>query len=325
MSPVFSTAAQPPVDRKAFWQEVVCKSFIPADIRFLDPGPFTGSVASDHVGAVHIGAASASPQHVARTERLISRYPEEHVVVALLTAGTGVISQRGKAAFLRPGDFVFFDTVRPYSADYSGQFGVACFMIPRPSFPLPTRVLEQVAGVRVPCDQGIGLLVSPFLTTLAAEAEAYANTPEVGSSAIELLAAAAKHVAGDESVAEQREAALLPGIRSFVEQRLSDPELRPEIIARAFGISVRYLHSLFADQDTTLGGWIRHRRLEACRRELGRSGSAKQTIAAVAHRWGFTDAAHFSRLFRASYGMSPREWRANATSDITRASGPAHS
>jgi AraC-like DNA-binding protein len=26
-------------------------------------------------------------------------------------------------------------------------------------------------------------------------------------------------------------------------------------------------------------------------------------------RWGFTDAAHFSRVFRNRYGQSPREFR----------------
>ncbi|MFE9851730.1 AraC family transcriptional regulator [Streptomyces sp. NPDC005576] len=30
------------------------------------------------------------------------------------------------------------------------------------------------------------------------------------------------------------------------------------------------------------------------------------------HRWGFVSAAHFSRAFRATYGVTPREWRAQA-------------
>lgn len=34
-----------------------------------------------------------------------------------------------------------------------------------------------------------------------------------------------------------------------------------------------------------------------------------RTIAAVANRWGFMSATHFSRVFRAAYGMSPSEWR----------------
>ncbi|MFF3950157.1 helix-turn-helix domain-containing protein, partial [Streptomyces sp. NPDC001902] len=28
-----------------------------------------------------------------------------------------------------------------------------------------------------------------------------------------------------------------------------------------------------------------------------------------AHRWGFASHAHFSRTFRAVYGLSPAEWR----------------
>ncbi|MFG2307054.1 AraC family transcriptional regulator [Actinacidiphila glaucinigra] len=33
------------------------------------------------------------------------------------------------------------------------------------------------------------------------------------------------------------------------------------------------------------------------------------TIEAIAHRWGFASAPHFSRVFKAAYGVSPREWR----------------
>ncbi|WP_435812131.1 AraC family transcriptional regulator [Streptomyces olivaceoviridis] len=29
----------------------------------------------------------------------------------------------------------------------------------------------------------------------------------------------------------------------------------------------------------------------------------------MAHRWGFTSPSHFSRVFRATYGVSPAEWR----------------
>ncbi|MDX2681609.1 AraC family transcriptional regulator [Streptomyces sp. NY05-11A] len=40
-----------------------------------------------------------------------------------------------------------------------------------------------------------------------------------------------------------------------------------------------------------------------------RNGRGSRTIAAVAGRWGFLSAAHFSRVFRSAYGLSPREWR----------------
>ncbi|MFF7653109.1 helix-turn-helix transcriptional regulator [Streptomyces sp. NPDC007983] len=73
---------------------------------------------------------------------------------------------------------------------------------------------------------------------------------------------------------------------------------------------MRYLHKLFQEQRTTVGRWIRQRRLEECRKELARGGRSSRTVAAVAQHWGFISPAHFSRVFRAAYGMSPREWQA---------------
>ncbi|WP_063886422.1 AraC family transcriptional regulator [Streptomyces sp. NRRL S-31] len=49
--------------------------------------------------------------------------------------------------------------------------------------------------------------------------------------------------------------------------------------------------------------------LVQCRRDLARRHAAGLTIAAIAHRWGFISASHFSRVFRATYGVSPVEWR----------------
>jgi len=34
-------------------------------------------------------------------------------------------------------------------------------------------------------------------------------------------------------------------------------------------------------------------------------------VAAVGARWGYPDPAHFSRLFKAAYGVGPRDYRAS--------------
>ncbi|KQX64292.1 helix-turn-helix transcriptional regulator [Streptomyces sp. Root1310] len=105
---------------------------------------------------------------------------------------------------------------------------------------------------------------------------------------------------------------VLGRVLEYVELHLTDPDMSPEVIARAHHISVRYLHKLFKDEGTTVGRWILRRRLEECRRDLMRYGRGGRTIAAVAARWGFLSATHFSRVFRSAYGMSPREWRDTA-------------
>ncbi|HYP73799.1 MAG TPA: helix-turn-helix domain-containing protein, partial [Microbacterium sp.] len=87
--------------------------------------------------------------------------------------------------------------------------------------------------------------------------------------------------------------------------------LSPGSIAAAHYISTRHLHGLFQEQGTTVSTWIRMRRLEQCRRDLADPLHAGSPVAAISARWGFVDAAHFSRSFKQAYGVSPSEYRAS--------------
>ncbi len=62
-------------------------------------------------------------------------------------------------------------------------------------------------------------------------------------------------------------------------------------------------------QGTTVAAWIRHRRLERCRKDLADPAFSTAPVSAVAVRWGLPDSAHFSRLFRRTYGLPPAEYR----------------
>ncbi|MFD0345837.1 helix-turn-helix transcriptional regulator [Kitasatospora aburaviensis] len=72
---------------------------------------------------------------------------------------------------------------------------------------------------------------------------------------------------------------------------------------------MRYLHKLFQCEGITVGRWIQRQRLAMCRRDLARPTARPVTVAAVAGRWGFVSASHFSRSFRTAYGVSPRSGR----------------
>jgi AraC-like DNA-binding protein len=75
-------------------------------------------------------------------------------------------------------------------------------------------------------------------------------------------------------------------------------------------VSTRHLQKLFKADGLTVTDWIRERRLAGCRRDLRDPAHADETILAIATRWGLTNAAHFSRSFRALYGCTPSEFRA---------------
>jgi AraC-like DNA-binding protein len=117
---------------------------------------------------------------------------------------------------------------------------------------------------------------------------------------------------GDDSVRR----ALLTRAVAFIEQHLGDADLDPARIAAALHISVRYLHKLFHSEGTSVAAWVRRRRLEACGHDLRDPAQAARPVSSIAAHRGLPDAAHFSRLFRATFGMSPRDYRRDTSARL---------
>ena len=98
-------------------------------------------------------------------------------------------------------------------------------------------------------------------------------------------------------------------IMLYIKHHLKDSRLTPAVIARHHSISTRTLYNLWSGQDTSLCQWIMAERLEAARADIADAVAGADTMAVIAHRWGFSDPTHFSRRFREAYDMSPRDWR----------------
>ncbi|MFE9604639.1 helix-turn-helix domain-containing protein [Streptomyces hokutonensis] len=315
MSLVLSTDSVPAGERRAYWHDAVWRTFVPLDVSTpKDPAdaPFSGAVRTDRLGHLQISTVDADPERVFRTPRLIARDSAEYMLIGLQGYGPAVITQDGRDALLRPGDFAFYDTTRPYTLNFPDRFQMKVFQLPRQALGLRDSDLRRITGITLRGDEGPAALVAPFLAGLAAGATSC--RPPVGDmlarNAVDLLTTLiAEHLGRDTADTDAAHRALLVRIRAFIDHHLADPGLSPESIAAAHRISVRYLHRLFQDEGPTVSRWIQHRRLEECRRELSRPGRMSPTVSAVAHRWGFANPAHFSRVFRAAYGMSPREWQ----------------
>jgi AraC-like DNA-binding protein len=98
-------------------------------------------------------------------------------------------------------------------------------------------------------------------------------------------------------------------LKAVIEARLSDPALKPEAVAAEAGFSVRYANELLREENFSLERYIVHRRLERCRRALEDPLQSHRMISEIAFSWGFSDHSHFTRRFRAEFGMAPGDWR----------------
>lgn len=98
-------------------------------------------------------------------------------------------------------------------------------------------------------------------------------------------------------------------IQAYIQRNLTDPDLTIERIAERMQCTKRYLHKVFSDEDETLNQYIWSQRLELCRARLSQPELAGSSITEVAFDCGFSNAAHFSRSFRARFGECPRVYR----------------
>lgn len=112
-------------------------------------------------------------------------------------------------------------------------------------------------------------------------------------------------------------AVALRSVQHFIDQHLADAELTPAGIAAAQHMSVRSLQRLFARHKLTVAGWVRAQRLARCRSDLADPRLCQLPVQHIAARWGFTAAAHFSRSFRAAYGITPNEFRRRCALQMT--------
>ncbi|HVD14272.1 MAG TPA: helix-turn-helix domain-containing protein [Actinomycetota bacterium] len=226
--------------------------------------------------------------------------------------GQLVVEQAGQEAALEPGDFALVDWSRPARWATASERSVS-LMFPRALLALPHDEVARLGGVRISGRHGAGALFSSFARQVVAHLDDYgvAEGARVGTTLVDLLTAAlaARLDRAGELPADTRQEALRRRVHAFIEQRLADPALSPATIADAHHVSVRYLYKLFEGRHRGVAGWIRERRLERSRRDLLDPALAARPVSAIAARWGLVDPAHFSRLFRAAYGVPPLEYR----------------
>ncbi|MER7840696.1 helix-turn-helix domain-containing protein [Streptomyces sp. NPDC096040] len=309
-----ATREPAPGDRLAAWQRALSETFVDLEVTVGRGRPWTGELTAERLGALQIAVEESGPGTVLRSARSVATDPRTHILVRRQLAGTALLLQDGRTAELRPGRLAFHDARRPFRIVLPERQRARILMVPRALLRLEERHLRALTATVVDeAEGGAAALLLPLLDGLVDEVTRAtpARREQLARTAVDILATVALDQAG-----RQPEPALWERITASVRARLGEPGLTPQDIADQHAISLRYLHRLFQRHGTTVGAWVRTRRLESAREELAEPGAAHRSIAAVAARWGFTTPSHFSRAFRDLYGMSPAQWR-RATAENT--------
>ncbi|MFI5780958.1 helix-turn-helix domain-containing protein [Nocardia sp. NPDC051570] len=248
---------------------------------------------------------------VVRTARHVDTAPAPILSLILTQFGSGLYEQYGDRLIGRPGRLVPLDLNVPYRICWPGECRALTLQVPLESLCLSAETI-RLAAPCLPVSPMHDLVVN-YLVVLADSSDELVAGPAssaLGDACTELVRALLLSAARTGTdVAALPDAVLLSRVRRYVLEHLTDPELCPERIARAQHISVRYLYKVCGRGELSLEQWIIGQRLERARGELARPESGYRSIAAIARICGFRDPSHFTRRFRAAYGMAPSEWR----------------
>jgi AraC-like DNA-binding protein len=321
MAEVLRTDDVTQADRFAQWRHWISATFVPLECAPVGRGPFRGEVAHWELGDLLVSRVAAEAHLASRTRRMIALRDAGYYKVGLLTHGSCKLSQDGRDALLQPGDLAIYDCRRPYTMVFDEPHEMSFLMFPCDRLRLPSAAVEEVLVTPVSSAQSTGSLVAPFLRRLVANLEQPGEpvNSRLADNVLDLLATLFSERTGmtpADPAALRR--SLLLSVHSWIDAHLTDPDLDPDTIARANHISVRYLHKLFQEQGTSVGSWVRERRLANCRRDLEDPALAQRGVHVIARSWGFDDAAHFSKIFKASYGQPPGAYRQRASECTVR-------
>lgn len=297
----------------ATWRTIVSQSFVPLELQTDHEDSFKAQIRMRSVGDVFVSDIGAKSHSVERTPSLIAQGNKRYYKLSLQLSGTSLLLQDRREVVLRPGDMAIYDTDRPYTLAFEKEFRSLVVVVPQAAIDIPRDAIGQITASRISGEKGLAQMVVPFLTQMTKNMDELKGHSGVRlmNNALDLITTLlhgeldSAHI----DLAPSHRASLLQEIRAYIDENLSDPNLSPGAIAAANFISTRHLHGIFKSEGVTVSAWIRSLRLEHCRRDLLDPVYMNKPVSAIAVRWGFVDPSHFSRLFRATFGEAPTDFR----------------
>jgi len=246
---------------------------------------------------------------------------ENVVTLRYVRAGSLCVSQGGNVTELNPGELTFTKSNLPFCVENipnnrdAAEWVFVLFPldVSHRHFPNGVPIGKKLTMARGRCS-----LIPTILSLLVDEGEAICDETkkDLVSSLLRELASAADEQGAQagprQSIGEKR----IEQITAYVTLHMANPELSFAAVAQACKISQRYLSHLLKENGTTFSALLWTNRLNRSREWLLSLDRRHYGISEIAFMTGFKSVSHFSRMFRDTFGCSPREFRQREAEEL---------
>ena len=307
--------------RFAAFRDYWSASYGLADVERLDDRPFRARLEFAPLGGLGVGRFEGTMRRVLRTPPHAAREGVDEFLIGLnLGPSRMTVAQNGRTALLGPGMATIISRAEANSLDIGGDNSWLSLNVPR------RRLLESVAGAEDLLGVPLGpvsqplMLLARYLGILgdpAARASEPAVIAHIETTLLDLAALALGAARDAAELARMRglRAARLQLVVAALKAGFANPAFTSRDVARALGISRRYVNDLLHESGAGFAERVMELRLQKARSMLADRRSDQLRIGEIAYRCGFNEASYFNRCFRRRFGAAPGELRRHAGAD----------
>lgn len=299
------TRAVPQTQIIRFWRESLCEAIFELEVEIDRSEPLFGSIIQHPIGSMAVSLIELDcRQTIKRTAETISRSKKSQLEFVVIQRGSAQLMQYGKEQTLGVGDAILIDGREPYELRTQNlrnlSFHVSSEWL-ESWVPNSVMASGSMIAARSTWGRAINAIVSPMAINAGQDDDI--TSEELG----ELLRVVyARQCCKTAALPSQN---LFMHLKGIITTSAHDTSFDVPGLAALAGISIRYIHKIFSNNDSTFGKELLNARLGVAERLLNDPSFQQLSISEIAWRAGFSDASHFSRRFKARWHMTPGEMR----------------
>lgn len=307
-----NTNQAPPDLRCQFWENYNNEQLIGLRCTSYAEEGFIAAGKNVHINDFGIAYIKANEHVIERDAKTVKATPKQSVFFSLGLSKSAFFYQGQECFSLSENDMIVYQTDKPYLFGFSSN-------MQQLTFDLPIEIYQQIFGQTKVLDKPEVIKSTDrkqhFLTqALRHLGMSYLQDPQKENAS----AMQSEVFALLDHLHSQRENHANSSTLSFsylisAEQyflaNLHNPNLSCEEVAQACGLSTRHLLRIFSQVGTTPKQFLLTKRIELAVRVLTSKTHQHLSIAEIAYQCGFSNQAHFSRVFKALTGHTPKAYK----------------